>query len=311
MKISIVGAAGYVGSNVALTLALQGLADEIVLIDPPKNNVVTQLAMDVGTAAAERKLIVRAGDIGEMKGSHIIIVAAGATQGFINSRMEMLPKNMPIISDVAENIKIYAPSAIVITATNPVDPLNYLMYRRTGFDRSRIIGYSSNDTLRFRQIIAQTFGAQFADVAGFIIGEHGESQVPFFSTVLVKNNSIHIDSSTKEQIRTQIGEVLHRFEELKTGRTAGITSAIGIRDIVRAILNNTHEIIASSAVLDGEYGQRDISMGVPLVLGSGGIIEIKELNPAPDELPYLSATIEVVKNAIHLVDVYLGVPSKK
>jgi malate/lactate dehydrogenase len=309
MKISIIGAAGYVGSNVALTLALQGLADEIVLIDPPKNNVVTQLAMDVGTAAAERKLIVRAGEIDEMKNSHIVIVAAGAAQGFINSRMEMLPKNMPIIRDVAENIRNIASSAIVITATNPVDPLNYLMYRQTGFDRSKIIGYSSNDTLRFRQIIAQTFGHDYADVAGFIIGEHGESQVPFFSTVLVKGNSIHIDDSTKEKIRTQIGEVLHRFEELKTGRTAGITSAIGIRDIVKAILNNTHEIIASSAMLDGEYGQHNISMGVPLVLSSGGIIEIKELKPAPDELPYLDKTIEVVKDAIQQVDDYLGASS--
>lgn len=308
MKISIIGAAGYVGSNVALTLALQGMADEIVLIDPPKPNVVTQLAMDVGTAAAEEDVNMRAGEIGDMKGSHIIIVAAGAAQGFINSRMEMLPKNMPIISEVAKNIKVYAPSAIVITASNPVDPLNYLMYRQAGFDRSKIIGYSSNDTLRFRQIIAQTFGNEFHDVEGTIIGEHGESQVPFFSSVLVKGNSIHIDNNTKEKIRTQIGEVLHRFEELKTGRTAGITSAIGIRDIVKAILNNTHEVIPSSAVLDGEYGQHNISMGVPLVLGSGGIIEIKELKPAPDEQPYLAKTIDVVKSAIQQVDAYLGKP---
>ena len=311
MKISVVGAAGYVGSNVAVTLALQGIADEIVLIDPPKTNIITQFAMDVGTAAARRNQNVRAGEIDEMKGSHIVIVAAGAPQGFINSRMEMLPKNMPIIRDVAENIKKLAPYSIVITATNPVDPLNYLMYRQTGFDRSKIIGYSSNDTLRFRQIIAQTFGHDYADVAGFIIGEHGESQVPFFSTVLVKDNSIHIDNTTRQQIRTQIGEVLRRFEELKTGRTAGITSAIGIRDIVRAIQNNTHEIIPSSAILDGEYGQHDISMGVPLVLGSGGIMEIKELKPAPDELPYLDKTIEVVKNAIRQVNDFLGVPSKE
>jgi malate dehydrogenase len=311
MKISIIGAAGYVGSNVALTLALQGLADEIVLIDPPKNNVVTQLAMDLGTAAAEENVIIRAGETYEMKGSHIVIVAAGAMQGFINSRMEMLPKNMPIISAIAENIRDYAPSAVVITATNPVDPLNYLMYRQTGFDRSKIIGYSSNDTMRFRQLIADTFGHDFADVAGFIIGEHGESQVPFFSSVLVKGNSIHIDNITKEKIRAQIGEVLHRFEELKTGRTAGITSAIGIRDIVKAVLNNTHEVIPSSAVLDGEYGQHDISMGVPLVLGSGGIIEIKELTPSPDEQPYLTDTIEVVKDAIKQIDDYLTVPSKE
>jgi malate/lactate dehydrogenase len=310
MKISIIGAAGYVGSNVALTLALEGLADEIILIDPPKPNVIKQMAMDTGTAAAEKGVDVRAGEISDMQGSHIVIVAAGAAQGFITSRMEMLPKNIPIIRDIAENIKNYAPAAIVITTTNPVDPLNYLMYRCTGFDRSKVIGYASNDTLRFRQIIAQTFGEEFADVEGYIVGEHGESQVPFFSSVLVKGKTINIDNNTKQKVRNQISEVLRRFEELKTGRTSGITSASGIRDIVGAILNNTHEVIPSSAVLQGEYGQHDISMGVPLVLGSGGIIEIKELSPASDEIPYLANTIKVLKAAIQQVDASLCAPLK-
>jgi malate/lactate dehydrogenase len=308
MKISIIGAAGYVGSNVALTLALEGLADEIVLIDPPKPNVIKQMAMDTGTAAAEKGVDVRAGEITDIKGSHIVIVTAGASQGYISSRMEMLPKNISIIRDIAENIKNHAPTAIVITTTNPVDPLNYLVYRCTGFDRSKVIGYSSNDTLRFRQIIAQTFGEEFADVEGYIVGEHGESQVPFFSSVLVKGKSVNIDNKTKQKIRIQISEVLRSFEELKTGRTSGITSASGIRDIVGAILNNTHEIIPSSAILLGEYGQRDISMGTPLVLGSGGIIEIKELTPAPDEMPYLAQTIDVIKSATQQVDTSLCAP---
>ncbi len=310
MKISIIGAAGYVGSNVALSLAFRGLANEIVLIDPPKPNIVAQLAMDANTAAAEEGVNVRAGDMGDMKDSNIVIVAAGAAQGFINSRMEMLPKNMPIIREIADNIKIFAPSAIVITTTNPIDPLNYLMYRRTGFDRSKIIGYASNDTLRFRQIIAQTYGLVFHDVAGYVIGEHGESQVPLFSSVLVKGKPLNIDNNTKQNIRTQIGEVLHRFEELKTGRTAGATSAYGVRDIVHAIINNTHEIIPSSAILQGEYGQRDISMGVPLELGSGGIIEVKELTLAADEQPYLAKTVAIVKDAIQQVDNFLGTASK-
>jgi len=304
VKISVIGAAGYVGSNVALTLATHGLADEIVLIDPYKPNIVTQLAMDTGTAAAEKDVTVRAGEFSEMKGSHIVIVAAGAAQGVLSSRMEMLPKNLPIIRDIAEDIKEYAPDAIVITATNPVDPLNYMMYRCTGFDRYKIIGYTSNDSIRFRQMVAQAFGYEFNEVKGIVIGEHGESQVPLFSSVEVKGKSVKIDSNTKQKIRSQIAEVLRRYEELKTGRTAGVTSAAGIKDIIEAIVNNTHEILPSSAVLDGEYGQHNLSMGVPLVLGSGGVIEIKELALAPDEQTYLEATVKVLKAAMQQVEAF-------
>ncbi len=306
MKISIVGAAGYVGSNVALTLATHGLADEFVLIDPYKVNVVTQLAMDTNTAAADKKVKVRAGDFKDIKDSHLVIVAAGAPQGVLSSRMEMLPKNLPIILDIAGNIKQLASDSIVITATNPVDPLNYLMYRYTEFDRSRIIGYTSNDTIRFRQMIAQIYGCEFSDVKGIVIGEHGESQVPLFSSVEVKSKAVKIDNTVRQKIRLQISEVLRRYEELKTGRTAGVTTAAGIKDIVGAIVNNTHEILPGSAVLDGEYGQRSMSMGVPLVFGSGGIIEIKEYPLAPDEQSYLAATLDVLRAAVKQVDEFLA-----
>lgn len=305
MKISIIGAAGYVGSNVALTLALHGLADEFVLIDPFKPNIVTQLAMDTGTAAAEKGVLVRAGEYSEMKGSHIVIVAAGAAQGVISSRMEMLPKNLPIIRDIAKKIKESAPDAIVITASNPVDPLNYGMYRFTSFDRHKVIGYTANDSIRFRQMVAHALGYDAADVEALVIGEHGESQVPLFSSVKVKGKAVKIDNNTRGKIRTQISEILRRYEELKTGRTAGVTSATGIKDIIEAIVNNTHGVIPSSAVLDGEYGQHDLSMGVPLVLGSGGIIEIKEFMLAPDEQPYLTATLDVLKAAMRQVEDFL------
>jgi malate/lactate dehydrogenase len=308
MKISIIGAAGYVGSTVALNLALHGLAEEFVLIDPYKPNVVTQLAMDTGTAAAEQRVHVRAGEFSDMKSSHIVIVTAGAAQGVLSSRMEMLPKNLPIIRDIAKKIKEYAPDAIVITTTNPVDPLNYMMHRCTEFDRFKIIGYSSNDSIRFRQMIADAFGYEFADVRAVVIGEHGESQVPLFSSVEVKGKPMKVDEHTKQKIRSQISEVLRRYEELKTGRTAGVTTATGIKEIIEAIVNNTHETIPSSVVLDGEYGQRNLSMGVPLVLGSGGIIEIKELTAAPDEQTFLNATISVLKSAMEQVDGCPGVP---
>ncbi len=306
MKISVIGAAGYVGSNVAVTLALAGLGDELVLVDPYKQNIVIQLAMDTGTAAADRGVAVRAGDFADIKGSDIVIVAAGAAQGVIASRMEMLPNNLPIIKDIAENIKKLSPNAIVITATNPVDPLNYAMYRFTGFDRRKVIGYSLNDATRFRMMVAQALGQPTADVEGTVVGEHGESQVLVFSSVKVRGKPVKIDEATKEQVRAEVPQILRRYEELKTGRTAGVTSGAGVKLVVEAIMNDSYRTLRSSVVLDGEYGQKNISIGVPAVLGAGGVKSIVELELAPDEQAGFAATLDVLKTAMRQVDDFVG-----
>lgn len=306
MKISVIGAAGYVGSNVAVTLALAGLGDELVLVDPYKQNIVIQLAMDTGTAAADRGVAVRAGDFADIKGSDIVIVAAGAAQGVIASRMEMLPNNLPIIKDIAENIKKLSPNAIVITATNPVDPLNYAMYRFTGFDRRKVIGYSLNDATRFRMMVAQALGEKTADVEGTVVGEHGESQVLVFSSVKVRGKPVKIDEATKEQVRAEVPQILRRYEELKTGRTAGVTSGAGVKLVVEAIMNDSYRTLRSSVVLDGEYGQKNISIGVPAVLGAGGVKSIVELELAPDEQAGFAATLDVLKTAMRQVDDFVG-----
>ncbi|MFA5309418.1 MAG: hypothetical protein WC370_08060 [Dehalococcoidales bacterium] len=305
MKISVIGAAGYVGSNVAIVLALQGLADEIVLVDPYKQNLVIHMAMDAGTAVADNGVVMRAGDFPEIKDSNIVIVTAGAAQGVIASRMEMLPKNLPIIRDIANDIKKYAPGAIVLTATNPVDPLNYAMYRFTGFDRHKVIGYSTNDSIRFRMMLAQELGQSADAVEAFVIGEHGESQVLVWSSVKVNGNPVNIDSATRQKIRAEIPNILRRYEELKTGRTAGITSGVGAARVVEAIVENTHETFPCSAVLDGEYGQHNLSMDVPMVLSSGGIYEIQELELEPEEQAGLKNTLAVLQPAMRQVDEFL------
>jgi malate dehydrogenase len=311
MKISIIGAAGYVGSNVTSVLALNGLGDEIIVVDPLKANIVTHLAMDVGTAAIEKDVTVRAGEYDAIGGSDIVIIAAGAAHNLMLSRMDVLPKNLPIIRDIAAEIKKSCPNAVVITATNPVDPLNYAVYRLTGFDRRRIIGYSTNDSIRFRLMVAQAVNCKASDVEGIVLGEHGESEVLLFSSVRIKGKPVEIDEATKQKIRALIPEILRHYEELQTGRTTGVTSAAGIKKVVEAIIRNTQETFSCSAILDGEYGQRNISMGVPVVLGNGGIREIKELKLTSDEQSYLNDTVKILKKAMQQVDIFLGMPSKE
>jgi malate dehydrogenase len=306
IKISIIGAAGYVGSNITSVLALSGLGDEIIVVDPLKANIATHLAMDVGTAAVDNGVIVHAGEYDAISGSDIVIIAAGAAHGVMLSRMDVLPKNLPIIRDIAGEVKKSCPEAVVITATNPVDPLNYAVYRLTGFDRRKIIGYSVNDAIRFRMMVAQALGGKASDVEGIVLGEHGESEVLLFSSIRIKGKKVEIDNVTQQKIRALIPEILLRYEELKTGRTTGVTTAAGIKKVVESIINDKRETFSCSAVLDGEYGQRNISMGVPVVLGKGGITAIKELKLAPDEQQYLDNTVEILKNAMRQVDIFLS-----
>jgi malate dehydrogenase len=301
MKVTIIGAAGSVGAPVAFYVAASGLADEIVMIDM-RQNVLQQHAMDISTAVSALDVSVRAGAYSDLTGSAVVINAAGVQQGLITDRMEMLPKNIPLVRDVALQIKRYCPSAFVITATNPADPLNYAAWRVGGFDRHQLIGYSLNDSFRFREMVARAKGVKVSQVQATVLGEHGSTQVLLFSSVRIDGLPVSFGEQEKEDIRAEVPNILRRYEELQSGRTAGWTCAVGVAAVTRAILQDTGEVFPCSVVLDGEYGQRGLSMSVPVVLGKKGVQEILEWELAPDEQAGLKRTAGVLKAAAEIVD---------
>jgi malate/lactate dehydrogenase len=301
MKVTIIGAAGSVGAPASFYLAVSGLAEKIVMIDV-RSNYVKQHAMDISTAASALNVSVKAGDYEDMAGSDVVINAAGISQGPIADRMEMLPMNIPLVRDIALQIKRNCPAAIMITATNPVDPLNYAAWRVGGFDRRQLIGYSINDSCRFRELVARDKGVLVSQVQAIVIGEHGSSQVALFSSVRINGRPALFAEDEKQGIRAVIPNILKGYEELQAGRTAGWTSAVGLVAITRAILQNTGEIFPCSVILDGEYGQRDLSMSVPVALGKEGVREILEWELASDELEGLKRTVGVLKAAARFVD---------
>ncbi|MBN1570372.1 MAG: hypothetical protein JXA73_21195 [Acidobacteria bacterium] len=301
MKVSIVGAGGAVGSAVAFYLAASGLAEEIVMIDV-RLNFVKQHAMDISTAVSSLDVRVRDGNYEDLVGSDIVINAAGVPQGLIADRMELLPRNIPLVRDIAVQIRRYCPSAVIITATNPVDPLNYAMWRMGGFDRRQLIGYSINDSFRFRELVARARGVPASRVQATVIGEHGSSQVLLFSSVRIDGRPVQFTENEKMEIRAVVPTILKHYEELQTGRTAGWTSAVGMAAITRAILQNSGEIFPCSAILNGEYGLRGFSMSVPAALGRNGMQEILEWELAPDEQERLKSTIDLLKDAARVVD---------
>ncbi|MBN1907979.1 MAG: hypothetical protein JW927_23075 [Deltaproteobacteria bacterium] len=302
MKITVIGAAGSVGAPAVFYLAANRLAHEFLMIGGTRQNLLQQHAIDISTAVSSRDVIIRTGDYSDMSGSDIIINAAGVQQGLIADRMEMLPKNIELIKQISIKIKQYCPDAIVITATNPVDPLNYATWLSGGFDPKKIIGYSINDSFRFREMLAKACKVKVSQVDGLVIGEHGSTQVYLFSTAKIDGKKINVSEEIKAKIRSEIPNILKRLEELQSGRTAGWTCAIGLERIVRAIVENTGDIIPCSVMLDGEYGVNGISMSVPVRLGKNGVLEILEYQLAPDEAEGLKKSVSTLKNAARIVD---------
>jgi len=305
VKVSVIGAAGSVGAPAAFYIGVSGLVDELVLIDM-RPNVVQQHAMDMSTAMSELGVTVKAGAYEDLAGSDVVVNAAGVPQGLIADRMEMLPKNIPLVRDVALAVKQYCPAAFVITATNPIDPLNYCTWRAGGFDRRQVIGYSVNDSTRFREIIARMKGVKTREVKATVIGEHGSTQVPLFSSARIDGWPVVFTEEEKQVVRAEIPNILRRYEELQSGRTAGWTSALGLAALTRAVLQDTGEIFRCSVVLDGEYGQTGLSMGVPTKLGRGGVQEIQEWQLARDEQEGLERTAAAMAAAARVVDDVLG-----
>ena len=305
-KVSIIGAAGTLGSCAAYAVATQGLCDELVLFDI-NENLLKSHTLDLDTAVTSiQNVTVRAADSDEdLADSHVVIVAAGAPWRFIESRMELLKDSLPIITDITRKIKTYCPEAVVIAATNPVDPLNYATVLLSGLDRKRFIGYSLNDSYRFRMLAARKLKVDSTSVEGITIGEHGAHQVMLFSTLRVDGKPVNMDEKDKQEIRDAVPKALQAYESLGTGRTTGWTSAVGLSEIVSAVIKDSGHVLPASVVLDGEYGVSGLSASVPVKLGRGGVQKIIELDLLPEEkrevqasMSYLHETCQSVENLI-------------
>jgi malate/lactate dehydrogenase len=302
VKISIIGAAGTLGSCTAFALAYQGLADELVMFDLNKNLLKCHL-MDISAAVSGiQDTEIREGNTDlDLKNSDLVIFTASVPYRFITNRLEFLFDNLKIVAETARKIKKYCPRAVVINATNPIDPLNYAMYLCINSDRRNFLGYSLNDSIRFRMMAARALGVSAAAVEGVVLGEHGENQVPIFSALKLRGNPVSVDDAFKSNIRTDMANVLSAFENLRTGRTSGWTSAVGISSIVKAIYHNTQEIFPCSAILAGEYGAKEISIGVPVSLNRNGVGKIIEWQLDPDELHRMQKAISMQQDIVRKV----------
>ena len=188
------------------------------------------------------------------------------------------------MKEIIQKLETYCPKAIVITATNPVDSINLGMFlMSTMLDRKKLLGYNLNDSIRFQMAVAKELGKKSTEVEALALGEHIEALALIFSSIKVNKQPITISDETKQRLKIEVPNMIKSYINLGINRTAGWTSAAGISQMVQSIITDSKRMIPCSAVVDGEYGYKEISIGVPVILGKKGIDHIIELDLTPDE----------------------------
>jgi len=300
-KISVVGA-GNVGASAALYLAEAEMGD-VTLIDIVEG-VAKGKALDLLEAGPVRgydSMVEGSGDMKAVAGSELIIVTAGLPRKPGMSRTDLLKANADIVRGIAQAIKTHAPKAFVITVTNPLDVMTYLMYRVTGFPRERVIGMAGVlDSARFRAFLSMEIGVSVEDIQAMVLGGHGDTMVPLLSNATVSGVPV-----SKFVGKERLAEIVQRTRDggaeivklLQTG-SAFYAPASSAVQMAEAILKDKKRLLPVCAHLEGEYGFRDLYLGVPAILGSRGLEKIVELDLTADEKAALAKSAEDVKKGI-------------
>lgn len=298
--ITIVGS-GKVGGAAALFTALRKVTDEILLLDVVQGLPQGE-AMDLNHMLSEKGIDVNirgSNDYSEMKGSDIVVVVAGSGRKPGMTRMDLLKINASIVKGVVENIKKFAKDAMIIPVTNPLDPMAYLTYKISGFQKSRIFGMGNMlDLSRFVQFIHESTSYSRNSIRALVIGEHGENMLPLprYSTVSGIPLTSILPKQKTDEIVQSTRQVAAQVIELKGATVHAPGNAISA--IIEAVMRDTRHVIPVATYLDGEYGHSDVSIGVPAVLGKNGVEKIIELDLDSNEKEWFKKGVESVKTAI-------------
>ena len=298
-KISIIGA-GRVGETAAHTIAQQEMCSEVVLLDI-REGAAAGAALDVSQSASYFGFDTRVTggtDPLLLRDSDLIIITAGSPRKPGMSRSDVLDINRAVIDTIVDEVLEHAPDALLLMVTNPVDVLTWHAWKRTGWERGRVFGQAGVlDVSRMACFMAEETGFSIKDIHAMVIGGHGDLMVPMtrFSTINGVPATAFLDQDAIERInkRTQHGgaEVL----ALRQTSSAYNAPAAAIATMVDAICNNRRRILPCVCNLEGEYGQTDITVGVPAILGRNGIEQVVELPLDEIEREGFQASVDSIR----------------
>lgn len=283
-KCAVIGC-GFVGASIAYTYAESGLFSEMVLIDANPKKAEGE-ALDIAHGLpflAPMKLY--AGDYPDLADARLIVIAAGAGQKPGETRLDLLARNLRIFDSIIDNIVAYNREAILLIVTNPVDLLTYHTLRRSGYPASRVIGSGTVlDTARLKYRMGECLHVDPRNVHAFIVGEHGDSELPVFSSANVSGIDLPDYcrlvglENWEEVMQDMFREVRDSAYKIIEGKGATYYAiAQAVMRITRSIMRNEHSVLPVSTLIEGHYCTSDICLGVPSVVGENGVERVLDL----------------------------------
>ncbi|MFC1707749.1 malate dehydrogenase [Planctomycetota bacterium] len=304
-KIALIGA-GNIGGELAYLIARKQLGDVVLFDIPPKEDFAKGKALDLeqaGSLLGYDASITGTSNWADCAGADVLIVTAGIPRKPGQSRDDLIGANVPIIRDVAKGAKEHCPGAFVIVLSNPLDAMVYEFKRVTGFAKDQVIGMAGClDSARFILFVARAVGVSVKDVRAMVLGGHGDTMVPILSACTINGvpATERLDKETLDAIvkRTRMGggEIVKLM-----GTSAYFAPAVAAVDMAEAFLLDQKRMLPCAAFLDGEYGYKDMYMGVPVIIGGGGIEKVVEISLTEDEKAALARSADHVTSVIEVV----------
>lgn len=291
-----------VGSSIAFLCASNSL-DDIILLNRTKSKALGE-ALDISNAIPKNSDITIRGtdDYSEIKNSNIVVITASMGI-YLKNRNELIDAQVKMIKEIGKKIKKYCPTSIILIISNPIDVLTYFFQKETNFSRTSVIGIASSlDSSRFRYFLSRELGVKQSQISdAFVLGEHGDSMVPIFSKAKIKGQNVLeiIDSKQKEDISRKIKDYWKSLRNFKSRSQFGIAKIT--YDIIESIIKNQTIFIPASILLEGEFGEKDVCMGVPIKITSEGKIEIQSIDFDNSEQELFKISAQKIRDNIKSV----------
>ncbi len=305
-KITVIGA-GNVGSTCANVIAHKDLANEVVLLDI-KEGLAEGKALDIWQTSSinhfNTRVVGSTNDYLKTKGSGIIVITSGIPRKPGMSRDDLIKTNANIVKEVTEKAIKYSPDAIIIVVSNPLDVMTYAAYLTANKDPHKVFGMAGIlDTGRYKAFLANALGVSPSDIHAMLLGGHGDTMVPLPRYTSVSGIPV-TELLGKEEIEKIVDRTRKGGGELVSliGTSAWYAPGAAVSQMVEAIVDDQKRILPVCAYLNGEYGLKDLYLGVPVKLGKGGVEEIIEISLDADEKKLLSSSAESVRKVKKVLD---------
>ncbi len=302
-KIALIGG-GQIGGILALLVAQRELGDAVVVEIPEREGVAKGKTLDILEATPllgkDAKLSGTA-NFEDIKGADVVIITAGVPRKPGMSREDLLDVNIKTMTTVAQNVNKYCPKAFCIVVTNPLDAMVYSFKQITGFPKNQVVGMAGVlDTGRFQSFVAMELGVSVQDVAATVLGGHGPTMVPLprLSTVGGIPLNELLSKEKIDAIVTRTREAGTEIVKLLGNGSAFFSPAISAIDMAESYLKDKKRVLACAAYLEGEYGIKGYYIGVPAIIGAGGVEKVLEVKLNNEEKEMLMSSLEAVKKAV-------------